>query len=309
MILNPDQIQQLLDILDQQFVIYVGQTHGEKFLTQEDITLITEGGFDPQTLYDKYQDHAWLHFQLGLLSEVLGDEKVSKMNFTQFKQWLQKGNYIPLTAKEQAILDSVKFQSLNDIRAFKGRIFQDVNGIIQEQNINNKKAYEEVIRDEVLTGLKNRDSIKKIISNLGHKTGDWSRDFSKSVEYISHSALNEGKAAMIERKEGKEAKVYFIVQPNACKHCVKHYLTAGEGSQPRIFTITQLEANGSNIGKKVANWKATIHSMHPYCRCLMQTYPEGYVWDGDKFAPPDNYQPKVKRPKIKVQVGDKEIMV
>lgn len=308
MILNAQEVQSLLDIMDKQFAIYVGSTMGKNFLTDQEAQTLMGAGFDLGDLYSKYNDHAWLNFQLGMLSEALGDNRLSKMGYNDFMKWVGKGNYIPLTTKEQYVLDSVKFQSLSDIRAYKGRIFSDINGIISQENINNRKAYEDVIREEVSSGLKNRDSIKKIISNLGHKTGDWSRDFSKSVEYISHSALNEGKSMMIQKKGGQNAKVYFIVQAGACKHCIRHYLTQGEGSQPKIFTIAQLEANGSNIGKKVDQWNATIHSMHPFCRCLMQEYPEGYVWDGSKFIPPDNYTLK-KRPKVKIMIGDKEVMV
>jgi hypothetical protein len=309
MIVNPSQAQELLDILDKHFALFTAKTMGQEFLTYEEMSMLNESGFDVPNLYNQYQDHAWLNFQLGLLSDSLGQEKVSKMDYPQLKEWIAKGNYIPLTAKEQATIDSVKYQSLTDVKAHKNKIFQDVNGIIHHENLNTKASYENVIREEIVTGLENRESMKKIVSNIGHKTGDWSRDFSKSVEYISHSALNEGKSAMIQRKHGADAKIYFIVQPQACKHCNAHYLTGGEGSQPKIFNMSDVVANGSNLGKKVANWKPTVHSMHPYCRCLMQELPEGYTWDGEKFAPPDHYVSKLHRKKVKIKIGDKEIMV
>lgn len=309
MIVSPNQAQELLDILDKHFALFTATTMGVDFLTYKEEEILLNAGFQLEGLYDQYKDHTWLNFQLGLLSETLGQEVVAKMSFNQYKTWINKGNYIPLTAKENAVIDSIKQQSLSDIRSSKNKIFQDVNGIINQEEINNKSTYEEVIRDEILEGKKNRENLKKIVSNIGHKTGDWSRDFSKSVEYISHSALNEGKSAMIAKKFGSEASVYFIVQPNACKHCISNYLTGGEGSQPIVFPMSQLVANGSNIGKKVAAWTATIHSMHPYCRCLMQELPEGYVWDGDKFAPPEHYVSKLKRKKIAIKIGNKEVLV
>jgi hypothetical protein len=311
MIFTPNQVQEMMDIMHKQSAVFIGTTLGHKYLSYNDIEVLDKAGIDHTQLYNQYKDHVWLNFQLGLLSEVLGDEKVSKMSFNEFKSWLYKGNAIPLSEKEGKVIESVKYQSLSDIRANNNKIFQDINGIISAENINQKTAYEEIIRNEVIEGMRNRESIKKVISNLGHKTGDWSRDFSKSVEYISHSALNEGKSHMIQRKGGEEAKVYFIVQQGACKHCVSHYLTNGEGSEPKVFTIKELLANGSNIGKKVANWKATIHSMHPFCRCLMQELMEGYVWSEEKgkFVAPDIPKFNIDRPKIKVKIGEKEVMV
>jgi hypothetical protein len=309
MIVSPNQAQELLDILDKHFALFTATTMGSGYLTYKEIDILTDAGFEVATLYNQFKDHAWLNFQLGLLSDSLGQERVSKMSYEQFKEWIYKGNYIPLTAKENAVIDSIKHQSLSDIRSSKNKIFQDVNGIIYHEEIFKKTAYEDVIRDEIIVGKENRESLKKIISNIGHKTGDWSRDFSKSVEYISHSALNEGKSSMIEKKHGSEAKIYFIVQPAACKHCIKHYLVGGEGSQPKVFSLSEIVANGSNLGKKVDAWKPTVHSMHPYCRCLMQSLPEGYVWDGNKFAPPEHYTSKLKRKKIAITIGDKEVLV
>jgi len=304
MILTPDQLQEVLGILDKQFSFFIGKNLGPGYLSAKEIQHLDTMGLDYMALYNQSNDPVYLNFQLGMLSAALGDNKVRFLSFPEFKSMLVQGKHIPLSPKEQKTLDSVKYQSLSDIQSFKGKIFSDINGIVAKENTEQPEAYQEVIRGTVTEGLKDRVSVKKIISNLGHKTGDWSRDFSKIVEYISHSALNEGRASMLERKE---SKAYFIVQPGACKHCNKHYLTGGEGSVPKLFTIEQLKSNGSNIGRKVAQWKPTIHSLHPYCRCLLTEYVEGYVWSDDKqlFIAPDNYQSSIKRKKIKIEIAGK----
>lgn len=304
MILTPDQLQEILDILDKQFAFFIGKNLGPEYLSTKEIEHLEGMGIDYTSLYLQASDPVYLNFQLGMMSAALGDQKVRFLHYNDFKKMLVQGKHIPLSVKEQKTLDSVKYQSLADIQSFKGKIFSDINGTVAKENIEQPEAYQEVIRDVIKEGLADRVSIQKIISNLGHKTGDWSRDFSKIVEYISHSALNEGRASILARKE---SKAYFIVQPGACKHCNKHYLTGGEGSEPKLFTIDELKANGSNIKKKVNEWKATIHSLHPYCRCLLTEYVEGYVWSDKKglFIAPDNYESSIKRKKIKVQIAGK----
>lgn len=94
-----------------------------------------------------------------------------------------------------------------------------------------------------------------------------------------------------------------------CRHCIRLYLTGGIGSQPKIFKISDLIANGDNIGVKVNDWKPVVSSTHPHCRCTLRSLPIGYKWDEEKeqFARPttEEYVPKVERKsKVKITIGD-----
>ena len=309
--ITPNQVQELLDIMESQFAVFIGTQLGEEYLTSADQQILKDQGVDYHQLYAETSDPIKMNFQLGLLSQVIGDAKVKDMPYHTLKGMIQAGAFVKPNLLEQEILRSIKQQSLKDIKAMQGRIFNDVNGIIATENIGQRKYYEEIIRDEITAGIRDRKSRAQIASDLLNKTGDWSRDFSKMVEYISHAALNEGRLSMIKRK-GKDLDVYFQVQPGACKHCVKNYLTNGVGSQPVIFSIAELEANGINIGRKANEWLATIFPLHPFCRCLLTQAQEGYIWDAEKKrfrAPKGDYKPTVKRPKIKVTIGDKVYLV
>ena len=98
-----------------------------------------------------------------------------------------------------------------------------------------------------------------------------------------------------------------------CQHCIRLYLTAGIGSEPKIFTIGELIGNGTNIGRKAKDWKPTIlFPIHPWCRCLAREYFEGDVWDGKKraFVMPENYERKFRPDlKVKITVGDQVVYV
>lgn len=97
-----------------------------------------------------------------------------------------------------------------------------------------------------------------------------------------------------------------------CKHCIRLYTTQGIGSKPRLFKLVDLIANGDNIGIKVKDWKPTLGSVHPFCRCQIKFLPKGYEWDEEtlQFRPPKEYKPKIeRRSKVKIYVGNKKFEV
>lgn len=117
---------------------------------------------------------------------------------------------------------------------------------------------------------------------------------------------------MIINQHGLDTRVYKEVYPGACRFCLNLYTTAGAGSKPRIFKLSELIQNGDNIGRKSKDWKPVVGPVHPFCRCSTRYIPDNYVWD-DKlqtFVPPKDYKSKVERKsKVTIIVGDKKFLV
>lgn len=78
--------------------------------------------------------------------------------------------------------------------------------------------------------------------------------------------------------EGAEAIVYIKPSKNACNKCKQLYLET-DGTTPREFRIADLIANGSNYGKKQADWKACIPPLHPNCMCPINIKPKDTEFD------------------------------
>lgn len=102
------------------------------------------------------------------------------------------------------------------------------------------------------------------------------------------------------RRNGK------MIWSGNCRHCISLYLTGGIGSRPRIFTVAELLANGTNIGRKSKDWKPVLGTVHPFCRCDLRFIPPGYEWDEDskKFAPKPPENRVQRKSKVKITVGD-----
>lgn len=310
--LTNDQIHTVLDLIDKQIIFFAGSTLGPGVLSDQDKETLTKNGIDPEKIYSAAKDPVVLNFHLGLLSNILSDEKAKALTHDQLVKYIKSGQHIPLNEREQATIDSIKMQSFADIRANKGRIFSDINSVVAREFNTARADQEQFIRSRITDSNRERVARKNIGRGIAKLTGDWSRNFDKSVQYISHTALNEGRSAVIQRRYGTnhEAKVYFQVQGDACKHCIKHYLTAGSGSQPKVFTIKELEANGSNIGRKADAWLPTIHALHVHCRCLLTEFIPGTEWDGERFKfPKEGYVSDSARPKIRIVFNGEDYYV
>lgn len=310
--LTINQINELLQIIAKNNIHFIGKTLGPNYLNDAEIELLKGSGIDPIKFYSISNDIVTTSFHFGLISDVIGNSAAQKMSFDDLKQALISGKYIPLTQREKFTLESVKKQYLGDIKGHQGRIFTDVNNIISSTEKNNRKAYENIIRDEIYSGMLDGDTSNEIAREIAHLTGDWSRNFGRIVEFTSHQAFDEGRAALYERQGGEDVKVYKSVYDGACQHCIKAYLTRGIGSEPIIFELSQLRANGTNVGKKVADWLPVIGSMHPHCRCTLHDYKEGFKWNDETKMfdiKIETAKPKIKRDKVKVVFNNKEYFV
>jgi len=267
--LTTKQIHALSEAIEAQMVFFIGNTLGQEYLSEDDVKVLIKNGIDPNKVYLPDADLVTNNFALGMMAFVLGKKETDKLTFKELVTYVKEGKHIPFSEEEKAVIRSIKSQSLSDIRAQQGNIFRDVNNLA-----NTRMAQEKVIRETIIEGKLNRKNDREIIRELRKKTGDWNRNFQKSVQYISHTALNEGRAAIILRRNGALTRsyVFFHVLPGACKKCVELYLTDGEGSKPRVFTLAQLKKNGTNIGKKAADYKATLGALHVNCRCMVSEY-------------------------------------
>lgn len=64
-----------------------------------------------------------------------------------------------------------------------------------------------------------------------------------------------------------------------CANCRRHY-GAGDGTdRPRIFFLEDLEANGTNVGRKAREWLPVIGPMHPSCRCTLVIVPRAMAFN------------------------------
>lgn len=269
-----------MGVVDFYHSLFIGQNVGKNTLSKNDIYTLKSRGIDVSKLPEKtITEYA---YQFGIISEALGDKRSKAMNFDELKNFIASKNYIPLTTAEKEALEYVKHQMYSDIKGLGNRVNKDFSQTAIEIDQKQRLAYEKTIKNEVTKAIAERQSINELASELGHKTKDWSRDFDRIADYTMHNAYQHGIASQMLKTHGEDCDVFYSVYAQACKHCVRIYLTDGVGSEPKHFKLKDILANGSNIGRKVDDWLPSVSPLHPWCRCTMNIIPENGIWDKDK---------------------------
>lgn len=303
MFFKPNQIKHFLDIIDLNHIIFSVQTVGVDVLTSEDRKLLKDFGVNLEEIKNQWPSLT-KSFHWGRLSQALKNF-ATQVTYKDFGEYLRRGQYIPLNQSEKYALDYLNNATYSHIKGLGDRVKMTVNGLVRENDPYLRASYEEIIRDSLKRAVVERESVQKVISEIGHKTGDWERDLGRIADTELNNAFQYGRAEQIKRETGSNTIVYKDVYPGACRHCIRLYLTAGIGSKPITFTLKKIASNGTNIGVKVDAWKPVLGATHPWCRCTLQKVPEGYVWDEDKksFAPPVKETREKKG--VTITVGDK----
>lgn len=143
---------------------------------------------------------------------------------------------------------------------------------------------QEIIRDKTAANRERREAAKTLASDLGHEVGNWTRDWYRIAFTETNDSIQEGMASSLERDHG-DPFVCKIVAPTCCDHCRRFYVDSD--GNPKIYLLSELRANGSNVGKKPRDWKPVVGSTHPHCACMLQVVPAGMKFRDGSLVPAD----------------------
>lgn len=297
MIFTKNQVEKLLEIIDLHSSMFIVTQMGGDVLSTYDKYILNKFGFNYKSIIREYPPYLQ-SFMFGRLTSWLSDNQANSIVYSDFERYLKSGQYFPLTSKEKSLYDI----SIN-------RSYKHIKNLGDKQKGElTKQISEEDIRREFSKAIEDRESIQTIISNWGHQTGNWQRDYGRIAETEMNSIMNLGRALQFEERFGKEVMVWKETFPQACRHCIRLHCTAGIGSQPILKPISEVIANGANVGRKVADWLFTIESEHPFCRCLLKHYLKGMIWNEElrDFVWPEKYERRYERKsKAIITVGSK----
>lgn len=301
--LTPQQISELLNIVDVYVSKFIAGNLSPNFLTTQDLQLLKQYNISVPTNVTNKVEEA---FKFGLLAKQLKNPKT--MTYEQFKKELSTGKSIPLNVQETEAINSLTNYAYSQLKGLGNRINMRLGNIMIEADQTQRARYENIINEKMRQGLVERMTQKQIKSAIGHATQDWSRDIDRIVDFISHEAFDQGNVASIERESLrigiKDPWVYKMVLDGACSHCNRLYK---EGGKPKLFRLSELKQNGTNIGRKTIEWKAVVGATHPYCRCyiVISESQMNPIWDeqAGEFVPQLNEASKERLAKFKKKGG------
>lgn len=133
-----------------------------------------------------------------------------------------------------------------------------------------------IIREQTAEAVKHKDP-RKLARDLAFETKDWARDWGRIARTEIQAGYNEARVIDASRNYGDEAMIARIPESEACDHCLRLFLDAD--GNPRLWSPEELAGNGTNVGRRRDAWMATLHPVHPYCRCDTVVVPPGLKVD------------------------------
>lgn len=279
-LLTPQQLEQIAQIIRDYhtgFSIAIGTDPGVGHI---EIQRLIDAGILPPETFDIIQDSFQYGQLVGSLHQFDDINEAKKFDYNQFQRKL-RARPRPLTPQERHAIDWSKHSVAIHVRGLGNRISDDFSRLVIDADSELRKETIGQIRTEVEHNLERRQVWRDIASELGHATDDWSRDWGRIAATEKQNAMQEGFASALVEREGPPNSVYVakIPKPDACPECVRLHLEAGQGSPPRVFLLSELQANGTNVGRKARDWKAVVGVVHPWCACEMIHLPPGWGFE------------------------------
>ena len=134
---------------------------------------------------------------------------------------------------------------------------------------NHGKYLGALLRDKVANWEKRYDLIVKTETN---RASNWG-----GVDAILHNNPSKTPEEIHVYKTG----IHNANSPNICKHCREFWYT--QDGAPKVYTMSELLAGGTNMGKKQAAWGPTIDSTHPRCCHTVQELKPGFGFINGKL--------------------------
>ena len=275
--LTPQQVNQIIKIIKEHMNVILELTTGKSV----DNSRLAKKLKLPKQVSDLITD-SYKYGKLGILK----NKNLKSMPAKEVEKLLRQ---VKLTPTQEQSISYLKLKAEQNIQSITARITSTVvNAALQDQ----LNMYETIL-EVIPPALENHPTnFNKVASDLREKSKDWNRDWDRvAYSEMWDSKLNGEVNAIIDNespisKQGLNTRVFKRPAPNACAHCKKHYLEK-DGITPKVFTVSELLANGNNYGKKVADWKPTLGIMHPNCICPLSVLPDGWKFDSSGSLIPE----------------------
>ncbi len=178
----------------------------------------------------------------------------------------------------QATLDNGKASMFEAIESTKSELKKQVTQKINQIN----RQYKQDVAAAPMINLEEQRKKEQKYENMmlaavaAAATGlhsNFVRAFTTSMTDIVNDSVvdNITQAAMLETKDPGKTLVYkeVVNDGRLCQWCDEFYV--GRDGKPIIYTLQELQANGSNYGRPKSSWKPVLEATHPHCRCQLHT--------------------------------------
>lgn len=151
---------------------------------------------------------------------------------------------------------------------FSADIYEAWNGeeLLSTPDAERRRQKLQVIREEVGAAVLTKPTAQEVARRIRQRVGDIARNFDRIAETELQAVHNEGQIYQAVELDGETARVARIPESGACDSCQSLFIDPTTNT-PRVFYVSDLAANGTNVGRPRRSWTATAYPVHPNCRC------------------------------------------
>lgn len=268
-LLTPAQLEAVKAIVREHHLAYAVNAVGTDALPPADLRRLQRVGLVPLHIQRmRLTDLAYLygrHVGAAQREDPAAREEVGAHDLDSFVHLVELGK-VGTTPVDEHAMEAARQQAGQYIRGIGERLAHDIGVSIMDAQAEARRRYIGTVRSKLEDAIDRKDEWRKLASTLAHETQDWGRDMHRLAATEMQSAMEEGTArALSEGRDPKSVRVAKLTAGGACDHCVELYRTDGQGSAPRIFTLHELAANGTNVGRRAKDFRAVVGPTHPFC--------------------------------------------
>ena len=213
-----------------------------------------------------------------------GVEKPSLLSPDDFWRQLRDDPQVIMEAEREAVA-LLRDRVGQHIRGLGNKLDTATGHILVDADDKLRRNRLTKVQREVARGIEDRSSADDVAQRIRESTKDLRRDWLRTAHTEMHNAVEEAKAIVIaHRHPERDPKVFKRPRPDACVFCKLLYLKP-DGITPRVFRLSELLANGTNVGRRAGRpsrsgksrtqWKAVLGAVHPFCQCELFVMPDG----------------------------------
>lgn len=279
--------------------IFIGSQLGLDFLSIQQKDFLQSMGVNLENLKTGVSDYE-KSFLFGIFAAQLGGKKSFTKKEKEFEEWIMDNKIEDLSLKKIATLNHLKNRTFNDINGLGNRVAHNYNNRIISASSALQAQLQRKIKEKTIEAVKANQTVTQLASDLREMTGDWGRDFDRISYYVMQEAYAYGRVAEFIDTYGEDVEVYKQTFPGVCDSCRKLYGNPGE--KPVVYKLSELLANGDNIGRKV--FVPVVGPAHPWARSILHVIPPNSVWDDKKkrFVIKRNDRGVKRKNKVKINI-------
>ncbi len=279
--LSPLQRRRIQQAIRDGHLAFVAEVFGPSAIDPDDYDRLRAAGKirDERLLP---QDAALAAHALGAVAEHAEARPSAELLSTPEMFWQHVGDDLHLTTEaEREAVASLRDRIHQHVRALGNKLDDAVGKILLEAD--------DVVRRRRMAGGRSdeRFDTPAVLARIRDAVNALRREWLRTAHTEVHNASEEAKAIAMSAG-GRDPMVFKRPHPDACAHCRLLYLKP-DGVTPRVFRLSALLANGTNVGRRAGRptrsgrsrteWKAVVGAAHPWCQCPLHVLGDGMKFD------------------------------